>query len=89
MVNLLYIIPHNPSANADIDAYFDSAKAICKKYGVPVVDIREVGCMPKISVIQGRDDGSSTFTYDGVHPNPLGYQKHYVPHIASMLKSIM
>ena len=86
---IIYVIPHNPSANADIDTYFDSAKAICKKYGVPVVDIREVGCMPKISVIQGKTDGSSAFTYDGVHPNPLGYQKHYVPLIVSMLKSIM
>lgn len=85
----IYVIPHNPSASADIDTFFDSAKAICEKYGVPVVDIRKVGCMPRIYTLSGKTDGTSAFTQDGVHPNPLGYQLHYVPTIASTLKSIM
>lgn len=85
----IYVIPHNPSASADIDTFFDSAKAICEKYGVPVVDIRKVGCMPRIYTLSGKIDGTSAFTQDGVHPNPLGYQLHYVPVIASALKSIM
>ena len=85
----IYVIPHNPSASADIDTFFDSAKAICEKYGVPVVDIRKVGCMPRIYTLSGKTDGTSAFTQDGVHPNPLGYQLHYVPAIASTLKSIM
>lgn len=85
----IYVIPHNPSASADIDTFFNSAKEICKKYGVPVVDIRKVGCMPRIYTLSGKTDGTSAFTQDGVHPNPLGYQLHYVPVIASALKSIM
>ena len=85
----IYVIPHNPSASADIDTFFDSAKSICEKYGVPVVDIRKVGCMPRIYTLSGKIDGTSAFTQDGVHPNPLGYQLHYVPVIASALKSIM
>lgn len=85
----IYVIPHNPSASADIDTFFDSAKEICEKYGVPVVDIRKVGCMPRIYTLSGKTDGTSAFTQDGVHPNPLGYQLHYVPTIASTLKSIM
>lgn len=85
----IYVIPHNPSASADIDTFFDSAKSICEKYGVPVVDIRKVGCMPRIYTLSGKIDGTSAFTQDGVRPNPLGYQLHYVPVIASALKSIM
>lgn len=85
----IYVIPHNPSASADIDTFFNSAKEICEKYGVPVVDIRKTGCMPRIYTLSGKTDGTSAFTQDGVHPNPLGYQLHYVPAIASTLKSIM
>ena len=85
----IYVIPHNPSASADIDTFFNSAKEICEKYGVPVVDIRKAGCMPRIYTLSGKTDGTSAFTQDGVHPNPLGYQLHYVPAIASTLKSIM
>lgn len=85
----IYVIPHNPSASSDIDTFFDSAKEICEKYGVPVVDIRKVGCMPRIYALSGKTDGTSAFTQDGVHPNPLGYQLHYVPAIASTLRSIM
>ena len=85
----IYVIPHNPSASADIDTFFNSAKEICEKYGVPVVDIRKVGCMPRIYTLSGKTDGTSAFTQDGVHPNPLGYQLHYVPAIVSTLKSIM
>lgn len=85
----IYVIPHNPSASSDIDTFFDSAKEICEKYGVPVVDIRKVGCMPRIYTLSGKTDGTSAFTQDGVHPNPLGYQLHYVPAIASTLRSIM
>lgn len=85
----IYVIPHNPSASSDIDTFFDSAKEICEKYGVPVVDIRKVGCMPRIYTLSGKTDGTSAFTQDGVHPNPLGYQLHYVPAIASALRSIM
>lgn len=85
----IYVIPHNPSASADIDTFFNSAKEICEKYGVPVVDIRKAGCMPRIYTLSGKTDGTSAFTQDGVHPNSLGYQLHYVPAIASTLKSIM
>lgn len=84
----IYVIPHNPVGSADIDLYFDTAKTLCKKYGVPCLDMREVGCMPRINILCGRE-GHSKFTVDAVHPNKLGYKTHYAPLIYNFLKSII
>lgn len=53
LVSDLFIVsrPYNPVGIKDIDDYFDIAKIICKKYGVPCLDLREVACMPRKKLI--------------------------------------
>lgn len=85
----IYVIPHNPVGIKDIDDYFDIAKIICKKYGVPCLDLREVACMPRINVLCGNADGTSIYTVDNVHPNREGYEVHYAPLIYNFLKTII
>lgn len=85
----IYVIPHNPVGIKDIDDYFDIAKIICKKYGVPCLDLREVACMPRINVLCGNADGTSIYTVDNVHPSRKGYEVHYAPLIYNFLKTII
>lgn len=85
----IYVIPHNPVGIKDIDDYFDIAKIICKKYGVPCLDLREVACMPRINVLCGKADGTSIYTVDNVHPSRKGYEVHYAPLIYNFLKTII
>lgn len=85
----IYVIPHNPVGIKDIDDYFDIAKIICKKYGVPCLDLREVACMPRINVLCGKADGTSIYTVDNVHPSREGYEVHYAPLIYNFLKTII
>ena len=85
---VLVVIPHNPRGTNDIWQYFDTEEVLCRKYGVPYINIgREYGMMPRIKSIAC--DTESALTVDEVHPNRLGYELKYAPQIYAKLKELM
>lgn len=82
-----YIIPHAIRPTTEMNTYLDYAKNLCKKYGIPCLDLRELAMMPRILSIAGNNSGS-LFTLDAVHPNTLGYEEKYLPAFEAWLRTL-
>ena len=71
------------------NTYLDTLKALCKKWGVVPIDIRESGMCVFSQDLKNKYTNSDSGVGDGLHPNKLGYTKFYIPMIEdAMLKYI-
>lgn len=77
------------SSNTD-DGYYQNALKLCRKWGVPVIDLNV--CTPPLgmyvedeSLVALRE--KYTNDGDGWHPNEEGYKKYYCDQIIAALKS--
>lgn len=82
-----YVIPHAIRPTNEMNEYLDYAKSLCKKYGIPCLDLRELAMMPRILAIAGNSSGSM-FTLDAVHPNTLGYGEKYLPALEAWMRTL-
>lgn len=64
----------------------DMSIEACKKWGIPVVDLFEEGCM---NTLWPHDKTKYTKDADGTHPNELGYMKFYVPRILAKIRELL
>ncbi len=90
---LLFVRPHNMGRRTDVlqKKYGERAVDICKKWGVPVVDLyHESGMNTFISL--HRDlytcDSYGWGRGDCTHPNAAGYEIKYMPLIESKLRQL-
>lgn len=82
----LFIVPHR-TLNTEVDSYYDSAITVCKKWGIPTIDLRdECNLIPFIgeTVQTQYFEGANT----GVHPTEQGYRVFYVPKIEGRMKTL-
>lgn len=83
-VPVIYMIPHSTPSRvyqAEVN-YGEMARAICKKWSVPIIDVYSAGNLNARITFQKSlycDSG-------GTHPNQLGYDKFYIPLALSMIK---
>ncbi|MDE6076021.1 MAG: SGNH/GDSL hydrolase family protein, partial [Clostridia bacterium] len=90
---LLFFRPHNMGRRDDFlqRQYGERAIALCKKWGVPFVDLYSESGMNTF-IPEQRD----LFTFDSydwgrgdcTHPNALGYELKYMPLIEAKLKTL-
>ena len=82
----LFIVPHR-TLNTEVNSYYDSAITVCKKWGIPTIDLRdECNLIPFIgeTVQTQYFEGANT----GVHPTEQGYRVFYVPKIEGRMKTL-
>lgn len=82
----LFIVPHR-TLNTEVNEYYDSAITVCKKWGIPTIDLRdECNLIPFIgeTVQTQYFEGANT----GVHPTEQGYRVFYVPKIEGRMKTL-
>jgi len=84
---ILYFRPHNMSSRNlnNQKIYGEKAKEICKKWGIPIVDLFEEGGL-NTNILEMKN--TYTNNADGTHPNELGYLTYYVPQIENKLKTL-
>ncbi|WP_415302386.1 SGNH/GDSL hydrolase family protein [Clostridium perfringens] len=85
---VICVIPHNVNGSEKLNKYFETERDLCKKYGIPYVDISASGCMPRIYSVAGKEGGTK-LTVDAVHPNKLAYKIKYAPPIYSKIKELI
>lgn len=85
---VICVIPHNVNGSEKLNKYLKTERDLCKKYGIPYVDISASGCMPRIYSVAGKEGGTK-LTVDAVHPNKLAYKIKYAPPIYSKIKELI
>ncbi|HAT4166099.1 TPA: hypothetical protein I9Z80_002397 [Clostridium perfringens] len=85
---VICVIPHNVNGSEKLNKYLETERDLCKKYGIPYVDISASGCMPRIYSVAGKEGGTK-LTVDAVHPNKLAYKIKYAPPIYSKIKELI
>ena len=82
---IIYVGTHiNYSRDLNSQRIFnDLAIKICKKWGIPVVNMFEEGGLNSFIGVH-----EELYINDGSHPNALGYDKYYVPIVESKMKSV-
>ena len=82
-----YIFVHRIWQSTDTlaNSFFDNAKIILKKWGIPFIDLMEL--IPSLNLI---NELKTNYTVggDGWHPNTEGYNKYYVDKITAWLKTL-
>lgn len=88
-VHILYIRPHNmASRNYDNQViYGNRALEICEKWSVMAVDLFKYSGLNTFLEAHHKYTGATGSFPEGdrTHPNQLGYEKYYVPHIESAM----
>lgn len=74
------------------ETYGNLAIQICKKWGIPIVDLYE-DCslntwIPSLC-LKYTYDSYGTGLGDGTHPNELGYKHYYIPRIVAKINDLM
>lgn len=86
--SIIYVRSHNMRTRGleNQQIYGERAKEICKKWGVPFVDLFEAGQM---NTWLSEMHANYTNNQDGTHPNAIGYEKFYVPPVKAALKALV
>jgi len=95
VAKILFVVNHNANVIASTDngtgsgrtfeVYYQAILAVCKKYGIDVVDLyKNSGMITFYTAVKN----TYTNTSDGVHPNLAGYKKYYVPPIEYKMREI-
>lgn len=77
------------SCNGDEDNYYHCALVLCRKWGVPVIDLNE--SVPPLGMYTEDENLVNlrkTYTHngDGWHPNQAGYERFYCDRIIAAMK---
>lgn len=78
---IIYLTTHKQQRGLLLKQYFEQAKKVCSKWGVPICNLYE-NCDLNINIPEYRrytDNG-------GTHPNADGYMKFYIPMIVDELE---
>lgn len=81
---MVFVTTHwvNTWVKTTADQFADSIKAVCAKWGVPVLDnVHELGASTKMF------DGTATSYSVALHPPKWFYQEYFGPNIAGFLRS--
>lgn len=93
--NIIFVIPHHMSSRdyAITKELWSKYVDVCKKWGVPVVNVYEEGqyntFIASMNALYARTSEISDTGYDRTHPNEDGYKKWYCPLIVSKMKEIV
>ena len=82
----LFVVPHR-TLGTYVNTFYDNAIVVCKKWGIPVIDLREeCNLIPLI----GEDVQTEYFegANTGVHPSEQGYKIFYAPKIEGRMKML-
>ena len=71
-----FIVTHKVASGQYFYQYMDRAKAICKKWSIPFIDLYEDSDLNYMVTYQKANYSITTVdpTGDGLHPNLAGYQ---------------
>lgn len=89
--SIIYVLPHSSNGRnyTHEQTYGDMARAICKKWSIPVVDVYKEGNLTSRISNQLQLYTNYPSETSGTHPNQAGYEKSYIPLLIDVLKKIL
>lgn len=84
-----FVFCHNVKNRTNQNSYFEKGIEICKKWGVPYIDLRNyMNCNVANIADNYTSDDNNDNIHDGLHPNENGYKKYYAPIITNFIKTL-